>query len=284
MPNGFSLISINGEISKPATVLINRISDVIGGYLKPRQIRRVAAAEADADIIKAKSEIQVTGLQRRALARFISEEAKKQENIESIIEKSIPELAATSNPQDMDDDWIMNFFDKCRIISDIEMQFLWAKVLASEANNPNTYSKRTVNLLGSLAKSDAVLFTELCRFMFMAKGPHPLIFDVKASIYIENHIVFDSLTHLGNIGLITFNSISGYAITNLPQEVVIGYFAKTLKLRFNKTEENSLKVGTMLLSQSGIELSRVCHSEPVDGFFDYVIEKITEQGITCINE
>ena len=116
MSSGFSLISIDGKISEPATALINKISDAIGGYFKPRQIRRVAEAEAEAEIINAKAQIKVSQLQRRALIRFISEEAKKQENIESITEKAIPELTDTSNPQNMDDDWIMNFFDKCRIV------------------------------------------------------------------------------------------------------------------------------------------------------------------------
>lgn len=34
-----------GEISKPATVLIEKISDAVGGVFKPYQIRRVAEAE-----------------------------------------------------------------------------------------------------------------------------------------------------------------------------------------------------------------------------------------------
>jgi Protein of unknown function (DUF2806) len=50
----------------------------------------------------------------------------------------------------VNDDWITNFFDKCRIVSDEEMQQIWAKVLAVEANKPGTYSKRTVNFLSSV--------------------------------------------------------------------------------------------------------------------------------------
>jgi hypothetical protein len=41
MSNGGSLINL-GEISKPATVLIEKIADAIGGVFKPYQIRRVA--------------------------------------------------------------------------------------------------------------------------------------------------------------------------------------------------------------------------------------------------
>ena len=151
MPEGNSLINL-GDLSRPATVLIEKVSDALGGYFKPYQIKRVAKAEGEAEIIKAQAQIEVTDLQRRALSRFVAEEAKKQDNIEKITEKAIPLLEESSKPQDVEDDWITNFFDKCRIISDDDMQSLWAKVLSGEANSPGSFSKRTVNFLVSFKR------------------------------------------------------------------------------------------------------------------------------------
>jgi hypothetical protein len=120
-----SLVKIDlGDLSKPATVLIKKISDAIGGIFKPGQIIRVAKAEAEADEIRAKSQIQVTDLHRRALHRFLEEEANKQSNIEAITQKALPQLKKNSSPQDVGNDWITNFFDKCRIVSDDDMQKL----------------------------------------------------------------------------------------------------------------------------------------------------------------
>jgi len=42
--------------------------------------------------------------------RFFSEEAKKQQNIESITAKALPELAEAATPERLEDDWITNFF------------------------------------------------------------------------------------------------------------------------------------------------------------------------------
>ena len=55
----------------------------------PWQIKRVAKAEAEASLIKAKAEIEITDLHRRAMHRFVEEEAKRQENMETITEKGI---------------------------------------------------------------------------------------------------------------------------------------------------------------------------------------------------
>jgi len=73
MTDSTALVNI-GELSKPATVLIEKISDAIGGIFKPWQIHRVAQAEGEAERIKAVAQIEISKLQRRALQRFIAEE------------------------------------------------------------------------------------------------------------------------------------------------------------------------------------------------------------------
>ncbi|MGO9633300.1 MAG: DUF2806 domain-containing protein, partial [Steroidobacteraceae bacterium] len=59
-----------------------------------------------------------------SLSRFVIEEAKKQYNIEAITEKALPLLGEGASPQNIEDDWIAHFFDRCRLISDEEMQGL----------------------------------------------------------------------------------------------------------------------------------------------------------------
>src|ERR1041385_2413759 len=100
-----SLISL-GELSKPATVLVEKISDAVGGIFKPSQIVRVAKAEAQADRVRAENQIEISDLQRRAFHRFLNEEAMNQENIEEITQKALPLLKEDSRPNEVDDDWI----------------------------------------------------------------------------------------------------------------------------------------------------------------------------------
>jgi hypothetical protein len=171
------IISLGG-LSKPATVLIEKISDVVGGLFRPYQIVRVAKAEAEAERTRAETQVQITDLQRRAFYRWLDEEGRKQRNIEDITRQALPEVKEGSRPEEIEDDWIANFFDKCRLVSDGEMQQLRSRVLAGEANAPGTYSKRTVNFLSSLDKADAALFTELCSFGWWIGDVVPLVINV----------------------------------------------------------------------------------------------------------
>src|SRR5687767_7242012 len=98
MAEGTSLVNL-GDLSKPATVLVEKISEAVGGVFRPYQIRRIAQAEADAERIKALAQVEISDLQHRALKRFIAEEAKKQDNIEGITAKALPQVRRDADPQ-----------------------------------------------------------------------------------------------------------------------------------------------------------------------------------------
>lgn len=274
MPDDKSISVVNlGELSKPANTLIEKVSAAVGGLFQPWQIERVAKANAKAGLIEAQTAIQITDLHRRALHRFVEEEAQRQENMESITKKSLPQLADKADPSLMENDWVTNFFEKARIVSDVEMQEIWAKVLSGEANAPGTYSKRTVNFLGDLDKRDAELFQSLCSFGFILGGFTPLVFDAQAKIYTDKGINFESLTHLDSIGLIRFESISAFNKAGLPKRLAVLYCGQRLDLEMPKDEANELSIGRVLLTKLGQELVSVCKAPGVDGFFDYVKEQ-----------
>ena len=171
----------------------------------------------------------------------------------------------------MENDWIVNFFDKSRIVSDKEMQDLWSRVLAGEANTPGTYSKRTVNFLSDLDKAEAELFAKLCGFGWIIGAFVPLVFDVQAEIYNKHGINFDSLNHLESIGLV--NSITGLVRHNLPKKFSVFYYGNSLTLEMPKDSDNELGIGKVLLTKIGQELAPICGSESVEGFRDYVMDR-----------
>lgn len=246
MTDNTALLNI-GELSKPATVLVEKISDAIGGIFKPWQIRRVAQAEAEAEKVQAISQIEISELQRRAIQRFVAEEGKKQKNIEEITAKALPQVEDKAQPQNIEDDGITNFFDKCRLISDDEMQTLWSKVLAGEANAPGTYTKRTVNLLGSLDKADAFLFQTLCSFGWFFGNVVPIVYEVEDEIYTKHGINLNALKHLDEIGLLSFESLSGYSKIHLPKKIRFTYYGKPIDIEFENEKDNRLEIGHVLL-------------------------------------
>ena len=273
MPPNTSISLLNlGKLSKPANTLIEKISNAAGVLFEPYQIKRVAKAKVEAARIEAQSQIEITDLHRRAARRWIEEEAQRQKNMEGITAKALPQLDENAKPDSIEDDWIINFFDKSRIVTDNEMQELWSRVLAGEANVPGTYSKRTVNFLSDLDKVEAELFSKLCGFTWMFGNLTPLVFNHHAEIYARQGINFNLLSHLDSIGLVQFAGLTGFRRLKLPKSIVLHYYSRPLHLNFPNEVDNELDVGKVMLTRIGKELAPICGSRPVEGFWEYVVD------------
>lgn len=278
MGDGNSLINL-GDLSKPATVLIEKISDAIGVLYKPRQIKRIANAKAEVEKIKALAEIEVSEIQQRALVRLVQEEGKKQENIESITANATSQLKDDAKAEEMDEDWISHFFEKCRNVSDKGMQSLWSRLLAGEANKPRSYSKRTIELVSSLDKSDAHLFTKLCSFAITGDDMFPLVLDYRAEIYRKKAINFGSLNHLDSLGLIKFNNLQHFMFEKLPQNITFFYFGILVAFKLKAESNNKFEIGHVVLTQVGRQLAPICGAQIDHEFLNYLIEHYKKKGI-----
>ncbi len=279
-----SVVSL-GNLAKPANTLIKKVSNAVGGLYTPRHIRQLASANKDAKLIEAdaareiakiqaESEIEVTDLHQRAANRWIDEEARRQKNIEDITVQAAENLVPEARPDAMDDDWIVNFFDRSRIVSDAEMQILWSRVLAGEANSPGTYSKRTVNFLSDLDKSEAESFTNLCKFIWVIGALQiPLVMSHTESIYTSQHLNFYELDQLNGIGLIQFRTTGHAFNVNEYSDFTVQYFGKELILSPAKINSGDLNIGNVLLTKIGEQLAPLCVGEPVDGFYEYIRNK-----------
>ena len=220
-----------------------------------------------------------------------------------IIDKASEFLDEGADIREIDEDWRANYFDKCRLVHDDAMQTLWAKILAGEANNPGTYSKRSINSIADIDKRDAQLFTELCRYVCKIKYTYenrekiefvPLIFDdylhtkpLIVSTLPNYHIRAHHLEHLDNIGMIRVVDYGSDEITgeygfhfrtdviksDVPIEV--NYYGESIRLSNRPTDGmgvhlSGLPIGKVKLTQIGSELYPICGSTAVDGFFSQI--------------
>lgn len=273
-----SLITVDlGKLPETAAKLLEVSSEAVGGLCRPWQIRRVAQAEADADRIKAvaavQTRIEITDLHKRALERFVAEEAQRQANMEAIALKALPQVSESARPSEMARDWVVNFFEQCRLISDEHMQEMWARALAGEAEKPGRYSKRTINLLASFDRYDVETFRNLCRFVWhIEKEPIPVVYDPDNQIYGSAGITFGKLQHLSDISLV---SVRGMAFGQQWPLATGGasYFGRGVRLQLGSRDSNKMNIGLVMFSRAGLELISLCGDvQAVEGFFELTVK------------
>ena len=268
-------------IAQITEAVLNKLSDGAGGLLVPYKIRRRAQAEAEATVVQAKAqadaaiihadaENEIAERRQRAMHRMEREQVRQQQNMEAIVGQALPQLTAGADPTQVEDDWITNFLDRCRRISDEQMRTVWARVLASEFNKPGSFSRRTVNFVDDLGKLDCELFTRLCQLNWKI-GDHyvPLILDHDAPIY--HGVTFEALSHLESIGLIHL-AIPGsqHTLMDLTKKTA-SYFGSHYMLQI-PAEMTELPVGTVRLTRVGQELAPISGARPLPEFLDYMLK------------
>ena len=278
MPDGGSLINL-GDLSKPATVLVEKVCNAVGIVYEPTRIKRRARADAEAAKIAALGQLELKNIEQRALERLVHQEARKQENIECITAQAATALPPDARVESLDEDWIAHFFKQCDTVSDREMQSLWARLLSGEATAPGTFSKRTVDFVSSIDKRDAALFTKFCQFAWMLGELCPLIYDVENKIYMSQGINFASLKHLDSIGLISFESVSGYRRMGFEKYGNAFYYGQPTLIEFAADSGNQLEIGHVLLTSTGRELAPICGSTKNQEFYEYIINLWFKQGL-----
>jgi hypothetical protein len=128
-------------------------------------------------------------------------------------------------------------------------------------------------------KKDAKLFTSFCQFVWVFDEFTPLIYEANGDIYKKHGITFDRLKHLDAIGLISFESISGYLMKVRGKYWYVSYYGRTTQIEFLTEGEQKFITGHVILTTTGKELVQVCGSTSNEEFYQYIIQKWFQQEL-----
>ena len=178
--------------------------------------------------------------------------------------------------------FLLNFLDKCKTVSDPNMQDLWARVLAKESDTPDSFSQLAINSLEDFGKRDAESFISLCGFVCKVNTEEiPFIEDVNDDIYTKNGINSNILEHLCALNVIEIHSIWENKLptkTFIPRvkpgdSISLFYFDKRLNYVNNGENNASMNTGQITFTSIGKEIFSICDYKQVDGFFEYLKHK-----------
>jgi hypothetical protein len=141
-------------------------------------------------------------MQKEILEKQYYQEFKKQGNINNTINFTMNELENETKVSDekVDEDWITRFFNTVENINNEQMQHLWAKILAGEIKQPNTYSLRTLDLLKNLSFKEAELFSKIGELALISQNNTFILSD--KTILEKCNISFTDLILLQDLDLI----------------------------------------------------------------------------------
>ena len=125
-----------------------KLAQIVGNWLglEARAIERNADAEAYATVRKIDAENAATLIrlqgEEQVANYMLAREKRKLNNVQNVIEQAQQHFVEGEQVSDepVNQDWVNRFFTIVEDVSDVEMQQLWARILAGEVKKTKSYS------------------------------------------------------------------------------------------------------------------------------------------------
>lgn len=205
----------------------------------------------------------------------------KNNNRKTILNATHSKLTDTAKPEEIEDSWLFSFWDKAGQIFDKELQKIWSDILAKQANEPNSISKRLLHNLSLMSSEDARKFSNLTRFCFddfYSDLTHPLIYIKDHPLaYKDSNITAQILKELEMFSLVEINYEFGFAFNK----------KKVLKYREFVIEISGEKInaGNVKLTEDGQRLYKILQgTEKKENhqIFEYTVEQLQYNNCNVI--
>lgn len=204
---------------------------------------------------------------------------KCQKNLMDIINGCILFLEKNIESSNIDEDWIIDFYDKASKISSDDFKTIWSRILAEEINKPTSISKRLLHNLFIMSKKDAESFINLSRFCFYdAKSDevYPIIFCREhPNAYKKSKITVDILKELERLSLIECDFESGFAFKKETE-----YVEKHLIYTNHRIGivSDKIKLGNVRLTSDGRKLFDIIEKHNNNLILDYTVDIWKQYG------
>lgn len=213
--------------------------------------------------------------QKVVLNSYLGKSLKKFQHQLEVLDISIDNMGEDADINNIDEDWLLDFFDKVSNISNKDTQKVWAKLLAYSASDKKICSKTLLNSLFLMSSEDISCFLNICRFTFSEMNTdveglitaYPIIY---FSEYVNKYNVYGfstfNLNKLQRLGLIEVDFMSEYVFSK-----------KKMKLRYkNKLIEleakEKIKIGNIRFTYDGFLLYQMTEKGYNSGILNELID------------
>ena len=295
------------NLAKAAARLCSAAIDVPITYLEGKTAELRAISEERVKLVKTTSKQISKQMKvdpeyaRRAVTQFGNKVLREQINLDMTVARAIDELneknklaLQDSNNSEIDEDWLENFDAEARKKNTTEMQSYFAKILAGEIIAPNSFSIKSLRILGNMDKQVARLFQKFCSNCILLSefGGKPIdarmisISGNWASNSLSKYgFTFGKLNILNEYGLVISDynswidssfvlridppnkqSVGQQSIVMIPFGFQGGHWMLQPESMTNTAKP--IRLNGVALTQSGIELLRVINLEKDDKYLN----------------
>lgn len=259
------------NLSSVANNLIDKISSAIN-WVASHDTPEKTAINTFIEDMKNSDYDPVTKAAFISNAKKIIKEYTNQMDIVKVATQFVNENAT---PDKMDDDWIAQFMDKAKLISNKDLQFIWGKILADECNHQGSIPKTLLHILTQMDSKDAKVFSTIRSISVYVEDDGiqytPMILRRSMADYYEKMgITYDALVNLQALGLIEMNMNADertYVFECDKHPITVKYYDKEYYI---PSKYDYFNVGNVIFTKAGSALCRNIEMPEKEGFFEEI--------------
>jgi len=231
---------------------------------------------------RAESTRDIGGLLSIAQGAEQAEALRKEVNVaKTILQVEQTFLDDRSQPPDtlIDNDWLYRWRDCASMVSNDDLQSLWAKVLAGELKAPGEYSLRTLEFLKNLSRQEAESIQRLCPFV--ANRKHIFTY---GEMSLQPDVGLDFPLQMQELGLISGVGGLGLSARWKPNAIGPGEFMQALYMGSEAViartadANKTFALNMYRVTPLGVQVLALNPMEPPEPYVRAVAEAIKAQG------
>jgi hypothetical protein len=219
---------------------------------------------------------------------------KNQKNIAEIAKENAKEGTDFSEKSGVSEEWFDRFMESASYVSSEEMQLVWGKILANEFGQPGCTPRNMTRILSEFTQNYAKAFRTLCSMRVLlvsinedekivgANWKNAIVFDQNEEYMRKIGLSFKVLNELETLGVIKFDTVAGYATTNMKEKKVLVYVnGNTIE---TSHRNDNFPIGNVLFTSAGEALSKITEPYKLEGYEEAVKKYLKSNNVIVEEE
>ncbi len=155
---------ISSDVLKPISdlgiALLDKIEKATGWFFSTATAKKEGYKNIIEEISKRND---INPIDRAVIISDFKKIEKEYKNKTRIIDKAIHLLDKKDNPEKIDNDWLLRFFDLCKNVSNEDLQYVWAKILANECKENSKNSFKLLRTISDISIDEINLIKKMLK-------------------------------------------------------------------------------------------------------------------------
>lgn len=226
----------------------------------------------------------LTNTEQIALNSLWKKNLRKMQRQLEVMNIAIDNMDAKASIDNLDEDWLLDFFEKVSLISNNGMQLVWGKLLADASSDKNLCSKTLLNSLFLMGKEEILAFRNLTRLCVSEVGQghntekirsYPILFfRNNPDNYEACGITRRRLIKLQSLGLIEVDFNSDFVLKRKNAKLI--YNNRIIEIYAQ--DKDKIKLGNVIFTYDGYLLYTFTEKVYNNSLLEYMLYAWKKRG------